>query len=136
VFLRPASVAASGANQGFSLAAGTTYTDGASADDWYGIAERFGRGRRHQGHVTGGAMSIAGHIDRMLSERRDGRNVAERVARVIVAARSRLLSMPHQANQATRGAAVEASVDGLPGLGRRRWEALQPALAGRLERVV
>jgi hypothetical protein len=31
-------------------------------------------------------MSIAGHIDRMLSERRDGRNVAERIARVIVEA--------------------------------------------------
>jgi hypothetical protein len=31
-------------------------------------------------------MSIAGHIDRMLSERRDVRNVAERIARVIVEA--------------------------------------------------
>jgi hypothetical protein len=31
-------------------------------------------------------MSIAGHIDRMLSERGDGRNVAERIARVIVEA--------------------------------------------------
>jgi hypothetical protein len=38
VFLGPASVAASGASQGFSLAAGTTYTDGAWADAWYGIA--------------------------------------------------------------------------------------------------
>jgi hypothetical protein len=38
VFLGPASVAASGVNQGFSLAAGTMYTDGASADAWYGIA--------------------------------------------------------------------------------------------------
>ena len=37
MFLAPASVAASGANQGFSLAAGTTYTDGASADAGYGI---------------------------------------------------------------------------------------------------
>ena len=31
-------------------------------------------------------MSIAGHIDRMQSERRDGRNMAERIARVIVEA--------------------------------------------------
>jgi hypothetical protein len=31
-------------------------------------------------------MSISGHIDRMLSERRDGRNVAERIARLIVEA--------------------------------------------------
>ena len=38
VFLGPASVAASEANQGFSLATGTTYTDGASADAGYGIA--------------------------------------------------------------------------------------------------
>jgi hypothetical protein len=30
-------VAASGAIQGFNLAAGTTYTDGASADAGYGI---------------------------------------------------------------------------------------------------
>jgi hypothetical protein len=38
VFLGPSSVAASGAHQGFSLAAGTMYRDGASADAWYGIA--------------------------------------------------------------------------------------------------
>jgi hypothetical protein len=38
VFLGPASVSASRANQGFSLAAGTTYTNGSSADAWYGIA--------------------------------------------------------------------------------------------------
>jgi len=38
VFLGPASVAGSGANQGFSLAEGTTYTDGTSADARYGIA--------------------------------------------------------------------------------------------------
>jgi hypothetical protein len=38
VYLGPASVTTSGATTGYALAAGLTFTDNASAEEWWGIA--------------------------------------------------------------------------------------------------